>query len=888
MGLRIRKSIKIAPGIRLNFGKKGISTSISKKGIGVTFGPTGTTTHIGVPGTGISYVKKIGTSKNEEGNNDNEIYSPNGVFSCLACFFIILLLIIAVVNYKFIVGILFVGFVISLMVVLYLALVSKKNIQGKSNICIQEGSEQSSCESKAYSHDEKIGGNIPQANVTSPINPIEPFSKYIYPNFGIFEGKSTPSDSIVNLINSSKFQKSEMTLPLILGKTISGENTIVDLMKIHSILIVGDSKSGKSCLLESMILSLLFKKHPNEIKFVMMDMNGNSLTKFSKISNSFMAAMPTQEEPVLINTKAAYDTLDSLCRLVDLRKNMLREATAHDITEYNNKFVNHMLKITDGHEFMASMIVVIDEFGKLMMTDSKKAEIHIVYLCKHGANVGVYVVASTNQMTKSVLSQNITGAFQGEIIFKCSSIEHNAVKFAKDSQQLKHKGEFIYIFGEKTSVLQSAIPTIEEIREVTDHIYIQPGPIDPMELPDILYEQNETTVDYPDPYLQKAAEIIVSSQIGSTSLIQRIFSIGYKRAGKLMDRLETLGIIGPAIGSRPRDVLIKTRKELEFIFSSYHESSVITEKVPSEYQLFQNEYAFRNAEDNVMNENDKYEGCRNAHHDSCQEKLEALIGLNSVKEEVTSLANFIKLNQKRIEYGLPTTKISLHSVFTGNPGTGKTTVARLLAGILKELGVLKKGQLVETDRSGLIAEYLGQISIKTNKIIDNALDGVLFIDEAYTLAQGGAQDYGREAIATLLKRMEDNRDRLVVILAGYEKEMKMFIDSNPGLKSRFNRHIYFQDYSSEDLMKIFELYLRKQQYELSSNANDFLQKYFSNVVSKKTADFGNARFARNLFEKTIEQQANRLANAPEYSKETLKIINKEDIMNVIGLMAIKQ
>ena len=171
--------------------------------------------------------------------------------------------------------------------------------------------------------------------------------------------------------------------------------------------------------------------------------------------------------------------------------------------------------------------------------------------------------------------------------------------------------------------------------------------------------------------------------------------------------------------------------------------------------------------------------------------------------------------------------------------------------------------------------------MKTNKIIDSALDGVLFIDEAYTLSQGGNQDYGREAIATLLKRMEDDRDRLIVVLAGYGKEMRTFIDSNPGLKSRFNRYINFPDYSSEELMDILKLYLSRQQYVLSTEAEEFVKTYLSNVISEKRIGFGNARFVRNLFEKTIEQQANRLAEAIDCDEETLKLIDKEDILKGI-------
>ena len=193
------------------------------------------------------------------------------------------------------------------------------------------------------------------------------------------------------------------------------------------------------------------------------------------------------------------------------------------------------------------------------------------------------------------------------------------------------------------------------------------------------------------------------------------------------------------------------------------------------------------------------------------------------------------------------------------------------------MGVLKSGHLIETDRSGLVAEYVGQTAVKTNNIIDSALDGVLFIDEAYTLAQGGNEDYGREAIATLLKRMEDDRERLVVILAGYTDEIEQFINSNPGLRSRFNRYIHFEDYTAEELYEIFCLQVRKNEYSMSDDAKQYLKTYLSDVVANKDKDFGNARFVRNLFERTIEEQANRLANIPHLTKKAMSEIRKEDI-----------
>lgn len=265
--------------------------------------------------------------------------------------------------------------------------------------------------------------------------------------------------------------------------------------------------------------------------------------------------------------------------------------------------------------------------------------------------------------------------------------------------------------------------------------------------------------------------------------------------------------------------------------------------------------------------------------ESPYDMLNDLIGLSSVKDEITKLANFIKIQQVRKSKGLKTPDISYHCVFTGNPGTGKTTVARIIASIYKDLGILKKGHLVETDRSGLVAEYVGQTAVKTNKIIDSALDGVLFIDEAYSLVQGAKEDFGQEAISTLLKRMEDDRNRLVVILAGYGTEMQTFIDSNPGLQSRFNRYIHFPDYTADELEQIFLLNAKNNQYTLDDEALVKLEDSMSSAVEHKDKNFGNARFVRNLFEKTIQNQAMRLSSQQKITEEILSKITAEDLPN---------
>jgi stage V sporulation protein K len=257
-------------------------------------------------------------------------------------------------------------------------------------------------------------------------------------------------------------------------------------------------------------------------------------------------------------------------------------------------------------------------------------------------------------------------------------------------------------------------------------------------------------------------------------------------------------------------------------------------------------------------------------------ELDELIGIVSVKDKVKQTANFAKVQQVRLVQGLRPIPTSYHSVYTGNPGTGKTTVARLMGRIYKSLGVLRRGHLVECDRSSLVAEYVGQTAVKTNKIIDSALDGILFIDEAYALVKDH-EDFGREAIETLLKRMEDNRDRLIVIVAGYPAEMKRFIDSNPGLHSRFTRFIDFPDYSPQELCRIFSRMCAKNGLQATPDLKETILHHFTFLHQQRADNFGNARLVRNCFEGIINAQATRLAASGNYETQALTLLSAEDL-----------
>ncbi|MDY4039291.1 MAG: DNA translocase FtsK, partial [Prevotella sp.] len=381
--------------------------------------------------------------------------------------------------------------------------------------------------------------------------------------------------SMESVLGTKKFKETKMDLPIALGKTITNEAYIVDLAKIPHLLVAGATGQGKSVGLNAIITSLLYKKHPNELKLVLIDPKKVEFSIYNKIAPHFMACLPeNDDEPIITDVQKVVRTLNSLCKLMDHRYDLLKMAGVNKIKDYNEKYLNHKLDMTKGHEYMPYIVVIIDEFGDLIMTAGKEVELPIARIAQLARAVGIHMVIATQRPTTTIITGNIKANFPGRMAFRVGAqIDSRTILDRKGAEQLIGRGDMLFLNGGEPVRVQCAFVDTPEIADINTYISEQPGPIEPMELPEPTDDGQgganggNASMGNIDPYFEEAAHAIVLSQQGSTSMIQRRFAIGYNRAGRLMDQLEAAGIVGAAQGSKPRDVLIQDENSLNILLA---------------------------------------------------------------------------------------------------------------------------------------------------------------------------------------------------------------------------------------------------------------------------------------------------------------------------------
>ena len=382
--------------------------------------------------------------------------------------------------------------------------------------------------------------------------------------------------SMENILNTKKFQESTYELPIALGRTITNEVFMVDLAKMPHLLVAGATGQGKSVGLNAIITSLLYKKHPAELKFVMVDPKKVEFSVYSPIENHFLAKIPGEADPIITDVTKVVQTLKSLCQLMDHRYDLLKKARVRNIKEYNAKFKARQLNPENGHEFMPYIVVIIDEFGDLIMTAGKEVELPIARIAQLARAVGMHMVIATQRPTTNIITGTIKANFPARMAFKVmSQIDSRTILDRNGANQLVGRGDMLFMSGVDPVRVQCAFVDTPEVERINSFICTQQGYLSAFELPEPLSEgdgeggnSNQLDAGEIDPMFLEAARLIVVHQLGSTSLIQRKFSIGYNRAGRLMDQMERAGIVGPSRGAKPREVLIADETELEAKYQS--------------------------------------------------------------------------------------------------------------------------------------------------------------------------------------------------------------------------------------------------------------------------------------------------------------------------------
>jgi len=381
--------------------------------------------------------------------------------------------------------------------------------------------------------------------------------------------------SMKTLIASEKFQKNNFSLPIAIGKKIDNENFIVDLTTMPHLLMAGATGQGKSVGLNAILVSLLYKKHPSQLKFVLVDPKKVELSIYKTIENHFLAKLPGEEDAIITDTKKVVHTLNALCIEMDNRYDLLKEAGCRNIKEYNEKFVSRKLNPEKGHQFLPFIVLVVDEFADLIMTAGKEVEMPIARLAQLARAVGIHLIIATQRPSVNIITGTIKANFPARIAFKVSSkIDSRTILDAGGAEQLIGKGDMLISYNGDIVRLQCAFVDTPEVDKIVDFIGAQRGYPQPFLLPEYIDEKDMEGKDFDlgdkDPLFEDAARLIVASQVGSTSLLQRRMKLGYNRAGRLMDQLEAAGVVGGNQGSKAREVLVKTEADLQQMLDSYN------------------------------------------------------------------------------------------------------------------------------------------------------------------------------------------------------------------------------------------------------------------------------------------------------------------------------
>ena len=907
MGWGFRKRIKIAPGINLNISKRGVSTTIGRKGASVNIGKDGTYLNTGIPGTGFYSRQKIGGQKKKTDINTEMSGNQNSKSSkgCtpVGCGIIVLIGIIANIeaSKRLPIIVLLIGIVVAIF--LYFFIKEFRGNTSKRKEIEEMISEEDDEKRKIFLRGLLTQYNKEESNkeiyIDSELNDIqrESFKKMC----SAFEKLCTCDKTWLVISETANTEMKSLASHSISRRKVKFEKQFFNNVLSKDTQFV---PTLSDCITNYFIYPQYVVKAKGETIFEVFPITD---VRMKYESHSFIEDSDESQLP--------HDS-----RILRYTYRKVNKDGTPDLRFKGNK----KLPI---YQYGG---IIINMFGvEFMVSNAEKTRAFVDAFIDHKEAMAKRYVTKTDKNKQdnktSNLTRNILGCLDSNESEKAekkpiqiSSLYNPIIEESKSSKQdniFSVTKEYYDGITKTTNSLVVFYQSLLKDNTIMDKVeHCVPVGDSP--------ENKLMTLFFSDIMkLYKVFGYSLTDVINKEGLPLVLLCMNVVRGEKLIPiSFETLNLLQGLGNSVPKTFdglknAFDNYPDEDFFFIPYilhrcNREDLIVKYFTSLYRLFSiiskvdnvitdNEqkwldnlmrFTVQNQKENheeleIKNNNSTSAGVsdttspKETERNNPIDQLNELIGLDSVKTEVSNLANLVKVQKMREGRGLKTTPISYHCVFTGNPGTGKTTVARIIAEIYKDLGVIKKGHLVETDRSGLVAEYIGQTAVKTNKIIDSALDGVLFIDEAYSLIQGSQNDFGKEAISTLLKRMEDDRDRLVVILAGYSKEMEDFINSNSGLQSRFNRYIEFPDYSCSELTQIFNFIIKKNDFVLTGEASKQVEDVIAKAVEHKDQNFGNARYIRNLFEKILTQQANRIACVQNISNEVLSTIEEVDIIN---------